>query len=161
MGVPRHGETLISGTKKLGMAALIPYTAFVLSVVFWPTPVDSGARGWISTVVETLHEVGVPKAFGYDEFEFTANIGMFVPLGVFLGLVLGQVRIWWGWILLPVASTVIELVQLLFLESRVADIRDVAANSIGGWVGLLVIWLWLRACTDGQHARDSGKLRHS
>jgi glycopeptide antibiotics resistance protein len=69
--------------------------------------------------------------------EFLLNVGMFVPLGLFLVLLLGR-RAWWLGILFGVGLTVvIEFVQQS-LPSRVSDPRDLVANSIGAAVGVLL-----------------------
>jgi glycopeptide antibiotics resistance protein len=70
-----------------------------------------------------------------DRVEFLANIGLFVPVGVFLLLLVGA-RLW------PVAlglgvvlTSVIENVQR-GIPGRVPDPRDVVANSLGTVVGV-------------------------
>ncbi|CAN7329378.1 VanZ family protein [Microbacterium sp. LjRoot45] len=77
----------------------------------------------------------------FDRVEFAANVAMFVPLGVFAVLWFG-VRGWWTAPLLGLlASGVIEAAQALFLDSRVADVRDLAANTLGAIVGMLLMLL--------------------
>lgn len=77
----------------------------------------------------------------FDRLEFAANVAMFVPFGVFVVLWFG-VRGWW---LAPVlgaaTSVVIEALQWLFLDTRVADPRDVVANTAGAVVGMLLMLL--------------------
>ena len=80
-----------------------------------------------------------------DRIEFLANIGLFVPLGVFLLLLVGT-RLWFVALMAGIVLTsMIETVQKE-IPGRVSDPRDVAANSIGMFVGVfLAILLTLPA----------------
>ena len=134
----------------IALALLGVYAAFVLGVTMWPTPVDRGLESSIDRVLEILHKYGVPWWFGYNKLEFSANIAMFIPIGLFLGLAIAH-RLWWVAILaVPAFSSAIELTQYLLLPSRYATLMDVLANSIGGWIGVLAAFA-LRAVV---HARD-------
>lgn len=116
---------------------LVIYAFFVLFVVLWPSPVDSGLDGPIMKILASLHRRGVPEWFGYRELEFSANIGMFVPLGFLIALVL-PARLWWVSLVICVAfSAGIETFQGLFLSARYATLSDVISNSIGGLIGTL------------------------
>ena len=72
-----------------------------------------------------------------ERIEFLANIGLFVPLGVFLLLLVGT-RFWWVALAAGIVLTsMIESVQKE-IPGRVSDPRDVAANSIGMFVGVFL-----------------------
>ncbi|RYB96701.1 VanZ family protein [Nocardioides glacieisoli] len=72
-----------------------------------------------------------------ERIEFLANIGLFVPLGMFVLLLVGT-RLWWvalaGGIVL---TSMIEAVQKE-IPGRVSDPRDVAANAIGMFLGIFL-----------------------
>ncbi len=129
---------------------LFVYGVVVAAVTLSPTPLDSGYRGAIDKVLAVLHRNGLPARIDYAEVEFAANVLMFVPIGFFIGLALPRAAMWTGIILLPALSGVIELVQAQLLAERFATLHDVIANSIGGWLGLLVAVI-LRAIV---HRRD-------
>lgn len=75
-----------------------------------------------------------------ERIEFLANIGLFVPLGVFLLLLVGT-RLWFVALVAGIVLTsVIENVQRS-IPDRVSDPRDVAANSIGMFVGIALALL--------------------
>ena len=70
-----------------------------------------------------------------ERVEFLANIGLFVPLGVFLLLLVGT-RLWLVALAAGIVLTsMIENIQRE-IPGRVPDPRDVAANSIGMFVGI-------------------------
>lgn len=72
-----------------------------------------------------------------ERIEFLANIGLFVPLGVFLLLLVGT-RLWWVALAAGIVLTsMIETVQQE-IPGRVSDPRDVAANSIGMFLGIFL-----------------------
>ena len=80
-----------------------------------------------------------------ERIEFLANIGLFVPLGVFLLLLVGT-RLWFVALMAGIVLTsMIEAVQKE-IPGRVSDPRDVAANSIGMFAGVaLAVLLTLPA----------------
>ena len=70
-----------------------------------------------------------------ERIEFLANIGLFVPLGVFLLLLFGA-RLWLVALAAGIVLTsMIENIQRS-IPGRVSDPRDVAANSIGMVIGI-------------------------
>lgn len=70
-----------------------------------------------------------------ERIEFLANVGLFVPLGVFLLLLVGT-RLWLVALAAGIVLTsVIENIQKS-IPGRVSDPRDVAANSIGMFIGI-------------------------
>ena len=75
-----------------------------------------------------------------ERIEFLANIGLFVPLGVFLLLLVGT-RLWFVALMAGIVLTsMIEAVQKE-IPGRVSDPRDVAANSIGMFAGIALALL--------------------
>ncbi len=73
----------------------------------------------------------------FDLLEFSANVALFIPFGVFFVLLLGRGR-WWLAILLGVTTTVVIEFAQLVIPNRVSDARDLLANSIGAVVGTLL-----------------------
>ncbi|MGB3375157.1 MAG: VanZ family protein [Microbacterium sp.] len=79
--------------------------------------------------------------FGSGWIEFSANVLMFVPLGLFLVLLIG--RIGYGIVLAAVSSAGAELIQFI-IPSREPALRDVLANTLGAVLGALIAALLLR-----------------
>lgn len=128
------------------------YALFVLLVTMWPRPQQLGFGGIAEQVLTVLHALGVPPGFGVAQLEFTANIGMFVPLGLLLAWALPRGRSWL--LLAPLAfSAVIEAVQGLLLPERVPSWLDVLANGLGGVIGLCVGWAVLRLVASRRRRR--------
>ncbi|MBG6215824.1 VanZ family protein [Arthrobacter sp. CAN_A6] len=78
--------------------------------------------------------------------EFTANIVLFVPLGLFWFILAPRGWRWHGPLVAFALSVLIELAQHVLLPQRVASPYDVVANGSGALVGMLVAWgaLWWR-----------------
>ncbi|MEQ6898750.1 VanZ family protein [Microbacterium sp. KR10-403] len=77
----------------------------------------------------------------FDRVEFAANVAMFVPLGILAVLWFG-VRGWWSApVLGALVSTAIESTQALLLSTRVPDVRDIVANTLGAVIGMLLMLL--------------------
>jgi glycopeptide antibiotics resistance protein len=121
----------------IAAAGLALYGAVVLLVTLSPTPLDRGYERSIDRVLAVLHNHGVPEWFGYSKLEFSANIVMFIPIGVLVTLLL-PARAWWLAVLVcPSLSVAIELTQAVALDARVATVRDVVANSFGAFLGII------------------------
>lgn len=121
----------------LASLGLVASVVVILLATMWPTPLDSGYHGAIDKVLAVLHRNGIPKWFGYNKLEFSANIAMFVPLG-FLVALLSPQRVWWlALILCPGLSVAIELIQGAVLDARISSAMDVLANSLGALIGIL------------------------
>lgn len=124
--------------QRFALIALLAYVVIVLVIVMWPTPVDADSRSTITTILRGLHRRGLFTFVEYHHIEYTANIGMFLPLGILLALWLGR-RWWWGaMVACFVLSGTIETFQGLFLPSRYATFDDVIANTTGGVIGALI-----------------------
>lgn len=134
----------------LAALLLLGYAGIVAAATLSPTPLDSGYRGTIDKVLGMLHRNGMPEWFGYAQLEFSANVAMFVPLGFLIALALPWRGVWASFLLVPALSAAIEWAQGQFLAERFASLQDVAANSLGGFLGILLALL-VRAMV---HARD-------
>jgi len=127
--------------------ALTTYLAGLALVGFWPVPVDKPIQNRLATVLNYLHEVGVPRWVNYQFVEASANVAMFIPLGVLVAMAL-PTRPWWllfGIGLL--ASFFMELGQLLFIAARFASLTDIVTNALGGLIGICCVRLitaWTR-----------------
>jgi glycopeptide antibiotics resistance protein len=120
---------------------LLSVVTFVyLGIVGWltlgPQPLDDEANGLLFRLLDFLERHPRTAWVSYNGLEFTANIAMFVPVGLFFLLLLGRSS-WFSAVLAGVGLTfAIETAQL-FLPERVSDPRDLASNSIGALIGVI------------------------
>ncbi len=115
--------------------ALGGYAVFVLWVTLMPRLEDVGAASLAWRLLAVVHGWGVPAWFDYAMLEFMANVAMFVPIGMFGVAILPRHRWWLAIVTAFFFSCAIELAQLWWLPDRVADGRDVLANSLGAALG--------------------------
>ena len=117
------------------------YLGFVALVTLTPgneQPDYAGLAGRVLARLERYPELEpVTSRLSVERIEFLANIGLFVPLGMFVLLLVGT-RLWLvAFTAGIVLTSMIESVQRE-IPGRVSDPRDVAANSIGMFVGIAV-----------------------
>ncbi len=79
----------------------------------------------------------VTARLSVERVEFLANIGLFVPVGVFMLLLFGS-RLWWAALAGGVALTAAIETAQRSIPGRVSDPRDVVANSAGTVIGVLL-----------------------
>ncbi|WP_308797260.1 VanZ family protein [Agromyces silvae] len=124
--------------------ALPVVTAAYLAIVAWATlgPVPWDAVGYEAPFGVLTPSIWFERstwAIG-SPFEFTANIVMFVPIGVLFALIAGP-RKWLGALAAAgTASLAIELVQIP-LADRISDPRDLLANTGGAVIGIALVGL--------------------
>lgn len=133
-----------------GLAVLVAYSGLILAITLSPTQMDVSYQNAVLRLIEVLHRNGVPTWFGYGEIEFLANVGMFVPFGFIVALLLPQRFSALTVLIGPAFSASIENFQREFLSERVASLYDVYANSAGAIIGFLLA-ATLRAIV---HSRD-------
>jgi glycopeptide antibiotics resistance protein len=154
-GVPRP-----SLLRRWALRLTVVYLVALALIAFWPTPVDRDAHDSLLAVLDWLQEHGAPGWLGYSLVEFTANILLFVPVGL-LAVILAGPRRWYLGVLAGfVASCTIELGQLLFLPDRFATLADVVANTGGATIGTaLALMLLSRAAPAHPEARGRDAAR--
>jgi len=137
-------------------------TVVYLGVVGWitlgPQPVEQ--EGLFFRVLGWLQGQGWFTWVTYNGVEFAANVLMFLPIGLFFLLLLGRRNWWIAAIVGAGLSGLIEFAQL-FLPARVSDPRDLAANSVGAVIGVLIglIATWPAAVRRRRAARRREAVR--
>ena len=113
------------------------YLGVVAFITLGPQPLDEGTDSLVWRLLGLFSRFSPTQWITYSALEFSANVAMFVPVGLFFLLLLGRRR-WWLAVLLGIGLTcLIEFTQM-FLPSRVSDPRDILANSVGAFVGVVI-----------------------
>ena len=121
-------------TRRLLAIALAAYLLFVGWVTLNPAPPNPARNELLLQLLKIL-------PISYDALEFTANIGMFVPIGALVAIL--SRHLWIG-IVVGIALTCgIEFTQQ-FLPARFPDVRDLVANSLGALLGVAGVALLSR-----------------
>jgi len=117
-----------------GVVLLLAYA------VLLPSNDHEGLR-LIERVSLQIAGLGLPHAPVFWAVETTANVAMFVPLGVLLPIALQRedrraliLTVLAGGLL----SAAIELSQML-IPGRVSDMKDIVTNTLGALVGVLLV----------------------
>ena len=115
----------------------IAYLAFVGWVTLTPGSEAPTQSDLVLRVLARLERYQHLEWLTYNRAEYLANIALFVPIGLFLLLLFGS-RFWWLAIIAALTMTsFIETVQKA-IPGRVSDDRDIAANTLGAVIGVLL-----------------------
>ena len=117
-------------------------TALYLGLVAWitlsPEPYDSRIDGFLFRALGVLQRHDGTAWITYSLVEGAANVAMFLPVGMFLVLLLGRRR-WWLAVALGVGLSVLIETAQLFLPTRVSDVRDLLHNGLGALLGVVLV----------------------
>lgn len=112
-------------------AWLSAYVIVLGLIAFWPVPADSGAGPFLRAVTRLF------PVLTYSRIEFSANILLFVPLGLLLTFILESDR----WLVMPIAfltTVTIETGQAIALAARTPSVLDIVANTAGACLGIVI-----------------------
>jgi glycopeptide antibiotics resistance protein len=141
---------------------VVVYLAALAMLTLTPSPVGDRAFSLLGRLVAVLQGHERTDWVGYSLVEFVANIVVFVPLGLLVALIVGR-RHWLMVIMTGLlASCWIELAQGIWIGDRVADARDIASNTIGTALGVVIALLvtWPAAQRDRRIA-EAGTASHA
>lgn len=118
------------------VVGLALYGTVVAAVLTLPL----GYSGVGASIRETLERIFGVLPFGTGWIEFTANIAMFLPLGLLLALLVGRPGV--GFAIGVSISVAAEVVQIL-IPGRTVSMRDILANAVGAAAGAGIAWVML------------------
>ncbi|QIG42499.1 VanZ family protein [Nocardioides anomalus] len=115
----------------------LAYLAFVGWVTLTPGDAAPTSSELVLRVLARLQRYEQLDWLTYDRAERLANVGLFVPVGLFLVLLFGS-RLWWLALAVGIALTsAIETAQRE-IPGRVPDGTDVVNNTLGTVVGIVL-----------------------
>ncbi|MDC7121632.1 VanZ family protein [Cellulomonas fimi] len=121
--------------RRVLVAVLVVYLAGVARLTLWPEPAPDATFGLVRAVLAWLQDRGLPVT--YAGTEAVANVALFVPFGLLVGVLLRHP--WWAVALGAATSAAIETAQLAFLPSRVPTVQDVVMNTLGTALGVAAL----------------------
>jgi len=131
----------MKGSLRLGghdllLVLFLVYLVLLVWVVVWKLDVPYvGAAALLPRPIKLIPFVPTGEAGASAPLEVLANILLFVPFGLYLGLLAPTWRWWKPTAAFVVASLVLEATQHL-LSTGSFDTTDIIVNTIGGLVGL-------------------------
>lgn len=122
---------------RLWRLVLVATLAPLALVAFWPNPVDQPVQVQLTMFLRILHSHGIPAGFNYQFIEASANLALFMPLGIVSRLAFPAVPWWRIGALGLLISGCMELGQFLFFHNRFASPLDLVTNASGAVIGAL------------------------
>jgi VanZ family protein len=130
--------TAVRRLRRATVVAALAYFAALVAIAFWPVRVDQNAGDLLYQLFTWLYRHDAPRWLDYDFLEFSANVILFIPVGLFVVILAGAHRWWLGILAGFVTSCAIEAGQLMFLPSRFATVEDIVANTSGAVLGTVL-----------------------
>lgn len=132
------------------------YLVFVAWLTLTPQPIGADQQDLIMRGLDALHRRGYAESIDYDRLEFLANIGLFVPIGMFLLLLFGAGG-WW--IAAGGSFALTSLIETLQrgIPGRVSDERDLVANTLGGLIGIVIAFVLTLPATIRRRRRKRAR----
>ena len=128
----------------------VTYLVLLTWVVLWKLEIPFVGDG-TERQVKLVPFVATARAGASAPVEVLANVMIFVPFGVDLGLLAPSIC-WWRLAgMIAGASLTLEIVQYLLTVGR-SDLTDVVANTAGGVRGLALVGLVRLRWRDGARA---------
>ena len=133
--MPRHSRLTLNVAGIYGIGLLL--------IGLWPTHVDKNVNVVGSAPVQwMIRHLDLAPTTAYNVIEFSANVALFVPLGV-LAMTLSRRSRWMHVVLLGfIVSSAVEIFQNVARPDRTASWVDVLANTSGTAVGTVLVVLW-------------------
>jgi glycopeptide antibiotics resistance protein len=130
-----------SSSRRLLIVLFAVYLVLLVWIILWKLEVPYvGAAASLARPIKLVPYLPSGDFHASDPLEVLVNILLFVPFGVYLGMLAPRLR-WWPVAGILIASSLaLETTQHL-LSIGSFDLTDVIDNSIGGLVGFGMLWL--------------------
>ena len=121
-------------SRRAAAIALVAYLAVLVAATLGGSP---GAL--FAGAAQAAQDLGGLEWVTDDDVERTANVLLFVPAGLLLCYAFPALSRWLVWAVWVAVSVSIEAAQVI-LPDRDASMIDVATNSCGAAIGVLLHW---------------------
>ena len=135
-------------TRGLVVALFATYLVLLTWAVLWKLEVPYVGAAWaLPRPFKLVPFVASGDAGASDPLELLANLLLFVPFGVYLGLLAPRWRWWAAAALFAGSSLLLEVAQHV-ISTGSFDITDVIVNTVGGLAGLALFVVTRRVLHD-------------
>ena len=139
--LPTNAERPGRRNDVLVIILFVVYLVLLTWIVLWKLAVPStGAAAFLSRPIKLIPFLPSADAGASSPSEVVANVLLFVPFGIYLGLVASSWRWWKALAVFAGASLVLETTQHLISVGSF-DITDVIVNTAGGLIGFGILAL--------------------
>ena len=127
--------------RRLLLALFVGYLVLLTWIVLWKTEAPYvGEAAFLPHPFKWVPFVSNAEAGPSEPGEVVANVLLFMPFGVYLGLIASRWRWWQSLVVFVAASLLLEIAEH-YLSLGSFDSTDVIANAAGGLAGLGVLVL--------------------
>lgn len=134
-------------TRGLLVALFVTYLLLLAWAVLWKLEAPFVGAAWsLPRPFKLVPFLASGDAGASDPLELLANVLLFVPFGVYLGLLAPRWRWWTAAAVVAGASLLLEVAQHV-ISTGSFDITDVIVNTVGGLVGLWLLAVARRRLT--------------
>ncbi len=132
MSRPRHPGSTRPPTRTALVTLFVVYLVILVWTVLWKLEIP-----WTGgdTMVKLVPFIAAGGAGANAPVEVVANLVLFIPLGIYLGLLAPRWPWWAAAGTIAGASVALEVTQYVLAVGR-SDTTDVIVNTLGGLVGL-------------------------
>ena len=129
-------DAQVAGARRRNPATLVVLFGIYLSLLAWTVlwKLDVPWVGGVQRVIKLVPFVATSGSGASAPFEVTMNLVLFVPFGVYLGLLAPRWAWWRAGVTVAGVSLALEVTQYV-LAIGSTDVTDVVANTAGGLVG--------------------------
>lgn len=89
----------------------------------------------------------------FNKLDIYGNIILFLPLGVYIGILMSNIKIYKKIGIIIVMSLFLEIFQYVF-GIGASDITDVITNTVGGIIGLGSYWIFKKLLKDDEKVKN-------
>ena len=128
-----------TGNRRLLVTLFVVYLVLLVWIILWKLEVPSiGAAAGLARPIKLVPYLPSGDFDASDPLEVLVNILLFVPFGIYLGMLAPRLR-WWAIAgILLASSLALETTQHL-LSVGSFDLTDVIDNSLGGIIGFAAL----------------------